>query len=278
METNRTKKVTLGPKALCVLLLASEGKSNKEIAAEMSISLNTVDSHWRAIFKKLGAAGRTQAVCLGLGHAYREQFARAEREYARVVEELVRAKRLEDLLREAHEELRASSVAKTEGMATHLIGLQKRAAQTRRDAEAAGLFEAASRCAHAVAYDIESINPVVHRRFSASADLFGIDVARTLSGEATFYHLVHPEDLSRILELSLGAQFLPNERYVYLYRLLTPEPRWILDSHQAVYTAGGVFDGVVGMAMDVHELVVSGSIEPKVARVVVPSVPVAPYA
>lgn len=47
-----------------VLRLASEGKSNKEIANEMYISAHTVKSHFNNIFEKLGASDRTHAVAL----------------------------------------------------------------------------------------------------------------------------------------------------------------------------------------------------------------------
>ncbi len=83
---------------MSVLLLASEGHPDKDIAARLGVSKSTVDYHWRRIKKALDAADRTQATCRGLGLAYREQ-------YAQVVRELERAKRLEEELRKANERL-----------------------------------------------------------------------------------------------------------------------------------------------------------------------------
>jgi DNA-binding NarL/FixJ family response regulator len=49
-----------------VLRLAARGVSNKEIAAALSLSVRTVQSHLSKIFNKLNVASRTEAVVHGL--------------------------------------------------------------------------------------------------------------------------------------------------------------------------------------------------------------------
>ena len=49
-----------------VLKLAGKGMSNKEIAAELSISERTVQTHLTNIFRKLEVGSRTEAVLHGL--------------------------------------------------------------------------------------------------------------------------------------------------------------------------------------------------------------------
>jgi two-component system, NarL family, response regulator LiaR len=49
-----------------VLKLAAKGMSNKEIAAELSLSVRTVQSHLGNIFAKLGVSSRTEAVLRAL--------------------------------------------------------------------------------------------------------------------------------------------------------------------------------------------------------------------
>jgi DNA-binding NarL/FixJ family response regulator len=40
----------------------ARGKSNQEIAAQMSVSVRTVQKHLENVYEKLGARSRTQAV------------------------------------------------------------------------------------------------------------------------------------------------------------------------------------------------------------------------
>jgi len=49
-----------------VLKLAAQGKSNKEIADELTLSIRTIESHVGHIFNKLGVNSRTEAVILAL--------------------------------------------------------------------------------------------------------------------------------------------------------------------------------------------------------------------
>jgi len=49
-----------------VLRLAAQGKGNKEIADELTLSVRTIESHIGHIFSKLGVNSRTEAVILAL--------------------------------------------------------------------------------------------------------------------------------------------------------------------------------------------------------------------
>lgn len=52
----------LTPKENEVLLLLRLGKSNSEIATTLAISMNTVKTHMKSVYKKLEARNRTEAV------------------------------------------------------------------------------------------------------------------------------------------------------------------------------------------------------------------------
>jgi DNA-binding CsgD family transcriptional regulator len=55
------EKLPLSDRQIEILQLVGQGKSNKEIAAELFISVNTVKVHLGNIFSKIGVASRTAA-------------------------------------------------------------------------------------------------------------------------------------------------------------------------------------------------------------------------
>lgn len=61
-ETTRQHPAGLTSKELRVLMLLSEGLRNKDIAGRLNRSVRTIDHHVAAIFAKLGAANRAEAV------------------------------------------------------------------------------------------------------------------------------------------------------------------------------------------------------------------------
>ncbi len=56
----------LTPREIEILTAIGEGKSNKEAARALGISAHTVKFHLEAVFAKLGAANRAEAVAKGL--------------------------------------------------------------------------------------------------------------------------------------------------------------------------------------------------------------------
>jgi DNA-binding CsgD family transcriptional regulator len=233
-----------------IVELAAQGWTDKQIAHDLGISAHTVGTHWRRLRERTGASNRTAAVLGCLRARIEEQNKQ---------------------LREANEELLKSHDASRKGMNSLLTGAQRKLVEVIGHNKQSAHFERASQAARIVTYELESIDPVFYRYLSLSAQLFGIDVPSFMQGSRTFYDLIYPEDLPLLCEQSLGATWEPNERYAFLYRIQMPEPRWILDIHQALYDEEGSFAGVVGMAVDVHELVLAGIIAHVVTRLVVPS-------
>jgi ATP/maltotriose-dependent transcriptional regulator MalT len=65
VDQTRVSKLSITPRELEILGLIAAGLSNREIAARLFVSENTVKTHSSRVFDKLGAKRRTQAVQLG---------------------------------------------------------------------------------------------------------------------------------------------------------------------------------------------------------------------
>jgi len=61
-----------------ILALITQGKSNADVAALTYLSLNTVKSYIRTIYRKVGVSSRTQAVLWGVRHGFAPDHNRIE--------------------------------------------------------------------------------------------------------------------------------------------------------------------------------------------------------
>jgi len=64
IDTARVEQLGITPRELEILGLIADGLSNREIAARLFVSENTVKTHSSRVFEKLNAKRRTQAVQL----------------------------------------------------------------------------------------------------------------------------------------------------------------------------------------------------------------------
>ena len=64
-DESKLESLGITPRELEILELIAAGLSNREIAARVFVSENTVKTHSSRVFDKLGARRRTQAVQLG---------------------------------------------------------------------------------------------------------------------------------------------------------------------------------------------------------------------
>jgi two-component system, NarL family, response regulator LiaR len=65
VDDERVRELGVTPRELEILGLIAAGLSNREIAGRLFVSENTVKTHSRRLFEKLGARRRTQAVQIG---------------------------------------------------------------------------------------------------------------------------------------------------------------------------------------------------------------------
>ncbi len=64
-DEERSKALGVTPRELEILATIAAGLSNREIAAKLFVSENTVKTHTSRLFSKLGARRRTEAVKIG---------------------------------------------------------------------------------------------------------------------------------------------------------------------------------------------------------------------
>jgi len=69
-RTQGSSESVLSEREVEVLRLAAKGARTKEIAAEMSVSTRTVESHFTSIYSKLGVTNRTEAVLSAATHGW----------------------------------------------------------------------------------------------------------------------------------------------------------------------------------------------------------------
>lgn len=65
VDAARVESLGITPRELEILQLIAAGLSNREIAARLFVSENTVKTHCSRLFDKLGAKRRTQAIQIG---------------------------------------------------------------------------------------------------------------------------------------------------------------------------------------------------------------------
>jgi DNA-binding NarL/FixJ family response regulator len=64
------RDINLTPREQSVLGLIVGGRSNHEVAAELYLSINTVKTVIRSVYRKIGATSRSQAVAWGVQHGF----------------------------------------------------------------------------------------------------------------------------------------------------------------------------------------------------------------
>jgi DNA-binding CsgD family transcriptional regulator len=60
----------LSPREVEVLSLVTQGMSNQEIADRLFLTINTLKSHIRQAYKKIGVSSRAQAVAWCMQHGF----------------------------------------------------------------------------------------------------------------------------------------------------------------------------------------------------------------
>jgi len=69
-EDGLGERAGLSPREVEILALITQGLSNQEIAERLFLTVNTLKSHIRSTYKKIGATSRPQAVAWAMQHGF----------------------------------------------------------------------------------------------------------------------------------------------------------------------------------------------------------------
>lgn len=70
------RDVDLTPREQDVIALIVAGRSNEDLAAELFLSINTIKTLIRSVYRKIGVASRSQAVAWGVEHGFPSEVER----------------------------------------------------------------------------------------------------------------------------------------------------------------------------------------------------------
>lgn len=222
-----------------LLDLAAQGMVDKAIAAELGLSVHTIDAQWRGLRDRFGAANRTEVVARYL-----------ELRHARKVEALCAKIQILEEKANAH-------TSPDEGEIVRRFELSARAAlPDLTDLERLRPLEEAVRRGDTIFYEGEIGGLWRKHWVFGDCERFGFTGADFVSGETRIADLVPPEDLLANFERFGRTLDEGGDGFVSYYRLRLPDGtfRWLRDRMTFLRDEHGVATRYLGSATDVTDL------------------------
>lgn len=233
---------TLSPKLHRLIHLASLGMTDKEIASEMEVSPNTVESHWKRLRVLFSTSSRTRIV----------------------------ADALQALLRDTQTELHQAR-NRAEELEQELSRLQSAAAPKSLDGksgENAPILESILGTFPILAFRLES-NGRDAQFMGSGVTRYGFMPHEFTSGMIQLSDLIHPEDLIYLQDSGYFPR--PNRRgeCEALFRVSSAkgDARWILERVRPILNEQEAVVGYQGIWMDVSGLIGSPFWPKEIAQV-----------
>jgi len=242
VDTMEPASRTLSPKLHRLIQLASLGMTDKEIATEMEVSPNTVESHWKRLRVLYATSSRTRIV----------------------------ADALQGLLRDTQLELQAAR-NRAEELEQELARLQSASTPKSLDnksAENITTLEAVLGTFPVLAFRLEA-NGRDAQFMGNGVTRYGFMPHEFTSGMIQLSDLIHPEDLTYLQESGYFPR--PNRRgeCEALFRVSSAkgDARWILERVRPMLNEQEAVVGYQGIWMDVSGLIGSPFWPKEVAQV-----------
>jgi DNA-binding CsgD family transcriptional regulator len=222
-----------------ILSLAAEGKTDKQIAADLAISLATVDTYWRRIKKRLDTVSRTEAVAKALNLRWGDVVNVYQAENERLMLEMQHHSLIERELKDRIENQRVIE----ERHAKDIQQLLEYVWRTRVLMASAGT----------VMWWVDASPPWMIEWISDSVSQWGYQVSE-LTDKAPIVDLVHEEDLMIFEASMLVATRNPMRAIEREYRVRTKDgnPRLVRERLASVIDPMRHAPRLVGVQVDIQ--------------------------
>jgi PAS domain S-box-containing protein len=241
------------PRLQEVARLGSVGFTDKQIAAELSLSVHTVEMHWRRLRSLFDAANRAQVLVRYAEWRNSEYVSALEVRQRLLEQEIERLQQIQAELRQAYSRIEAT-LEERDAAFIRIQGAQWRQ-PANQEVSAKRLREAVE---HSGTVHYEGEWGGTWRKLWATRNVerFGFTAEEFSQDGSQIADRIHPSDLvtvhDRIQEwLKEGAR-----QFVIYYRTRMPDGHyhWVRDHQTLVRDENGVFSRYFGAVTDVNDL------------------------
>lgn len=241
--------VEIPPRLQTIVEAGVRGLSDKGIAAELDLSVHTVDSHWRRLREIFSSANRAETIAKYLDWRHRQTLAMLQKE-------IQERRTAEERLQDANQRL---SEALQERDAIYVRAIETTAQKNWKELDERDRLlhlEKAAEASGTVLYEGEFGGG--WRKYWATRNIerLGYTVDDFVSGAIRVTDLIPPEDLMATFALVDRAASRGDDSVVTYYRLRTADGsvRWIRDQMTLVRDESGQPVRYFGSGTDVTEL------------------------
>lgn len=211
----------ISPRLTEILHLAAQGKTDKEIASELGISIETIGTHWKRLRAYFESSSRTEIVANVLSSVYENRVDSLKEEQELLLFQIAERERAERKLKELNDNLEAEVARRTEWLANSLAQYQQ---QTK-------VLEERLEYLEKVNDGLNEAKVVVHRNeygglfrllfFSESVKAaIGRSASDLVSGRVGPFHFMPPEDVTVGLRAMETFKDKPGGTHVDLVRMI----------------------------------------------------------
>lgn len=248
-ELRSSPDLEVSPRLRSVVEAAVRGLADKAIAAEMGLSVHTVDAHWRRLRELFQAANRAETIAKYLDWRYRETVATLQRE-------IDERRAAEERLRDANQRLSKAIQERDQLYVQVTEAASKTTWREMEERERLVQIEKAAEASGTMLYEGEFGGGWRKYWVTRNFEQLGHAAMDFVSGSIRVTDLVPAEDLMANLAAVTRAVERGDDSVVSYYRFRKADGsfRWIRDRMTLVRDENGTVVRYFGAGTDVTEL------------------------